>query len=84
MFVAVRFMCDVDDANSLAHILSGAMPVITGEKQVNGRFETGQSGNPAGRPKGTRSRATILAEKLMLADEEEIVASLYRPLRAAI
>ena len=34
---------------------------------MNGRFEAGQSGNPAGRPKGTRSRATILAEKLMLA-----------------
>jgi hypothetical protein len=54
------------------------MPVITGEKHVNGRFEIGQSGNPAGRPKGTRSRATILAEKLMLADEEEIVASVIQ------
>ena len=45
---------------------------------MNGRFESGQSGNPAGRPKGTRSRATILAEKLMLADEEEIVASVIQ------
>jgi hypothetical protein len=45
---------------------------------VTGRFEAGQSGNPAGRPKGTRSRATILAEKLMLADEEEIVASVIK------
>lgn len=29
-----------------------------GQKQVKGRFKPGQSGNPAGKPKGTRHRAT--------------------------
>jgi Family of unknown function (DUF5681) len=54
------------------------MTEIAGEKQANGRFQPGQSGNPAGTAKGTRARATILAEKLMLADEQEIVASVIQ------
>src|SRR5690349_10827300 len=58
------------------------MTEIAGEKQTNGRFQPGQSGNPAGKPKGTRARATILAEKLMLADEEEIVASVIQAAKA--
>jgi hypothetical protein len=36
-------------------------------------FKPGQSGNPRGRPKGARNKLTILAEKL-LADEAEEVA----------
>src|SRR2546429_7242885 len=35
------------------------------------QFEPGQSGNPAGRPRGARNRATVLAEKLMQDDIEE-------------
>jgi hypothetical protein len=31
----------------------------------NGRFAPGQSGNPAGRPKGARNRATLVAEALV-------------------
>jgi hypothetical protein len=54
------------------------MTEIAGEKQTSGRFQPGQSGNPAGKPKGTRARATILAEKLMLADEEAIVESVIQ------
>jgi hypothetical protein len=54
------------------------MTEIAGEKQTNGRFQPGQSGNPAGKPTGTRARSTILAEKLMLGDEREIVASVIK------
>ncbi|PNE09908.1 MAG: hypothetical protein CR217_17360 [Beijerinckiaceae bacterium] len=37
------------------------------------RFQKGQSGNPAGKPKGARHKATILAERLMQDDVEMIV-----------
>jgi hypothetical protein len=44
------------------------------EKKQHGRpFQKGQSGNPGGKAKGTRHRVTILAEKLMQDDAEEIV-----------
>ena len=33
-------------------------PEKTGGKQGDGRFKSGQSGNPAGKPKGTRHHAT--------------------------
>ena len=36
----------------------------TGQKQGT-RRKPGQSGNPAGKPRGTRHKATILAEKLL-------------------
>lgn len=36
-------------------------------------FEKGQSGNPNGKPKGARHKTTLLAEKLMQADAEDIV-----------
>ena len=50
------------------------------EKKQPGRgpgrqFQRGKSGNPRGKPKGTRARATMMAEKLMLSDAKEIVAS---------
>jgi hypothetical protein len=54
------------------------MTANAGEKQASGRFQPGQSGNPAGKAKGTRHHATLLAEKLMLADEQEIVASVIQ------
>jgi hypothetical protein len=34
-------------------------------RQHDGRFPKGVSGNPTGRPKGTRNRATRLAESLL-------------------
>ena len=46
------------------------MPDKTEEKQ--GKFQKGKSGNPLGRPKGKRNKATILAEKLFENDAEEI------------
>lgn len=44
----------------------------TGPNQ-GGKFQRGQSGNPAGKPKGARHKTTLLAEKLMQADAEAIV-----------
>ena len=54
-------------------------PEKTGEQQnvpparASGRFEKGQSGNPAGRPKGARNRATLLAQDLLDGESEELV-----------
>lgn len=47
-------------------------PVNSGPKQDT-RFKKGRSGNPAGKPKGTRHRTTLLAESLMQAEAEGIV-----------
>ena len=38
----------------------------------DGRFRAGQSGNPAGRPKGARNRTTLLAEALREGEAEAI------------
>jgi hypothetical protein len=35
-------------------------------------FEPGQSGNPAGKPKGTRHQLTMLAEQLLEGEAEEL------------
>jgi hypothetical protein len=43
-----------------------------GQKQ-DGRFQPGQSGNPAGKRKGTRHRATMLAERLLDGDADGLV-----------
>src|SRR6516225_5231757 len=47
--------------------------VLTGSKQANpGHFRSGQSGNPAGRPKGARNRSTIAAESLLEGEAEAL------------
>src|SRR4051812_10753106 len=38
-----------------------------------GRFAPGRSGNPAGRPKGSRNRATILAETLAASEDRTLL-----------
>jgi hypothetical protein len=38
-----------------------------------GRFQPGQSGNPAGKPRGARHKTTLLAEKLMQGDAADVV-----------
>jgi hypothetical protein len=43
------------------------------KKQRGAPFRKGQSGNPSGKPKGTRNRTTVLAEKLMQDDGADIV-----------
>ena len=42
-------------------------------KQRGAPFQKGKSGNPNGKPKGTRHRITVLAEKLMQDDARDIV-----------
>ena len=43
----------------------------TGKKQGN-QFEKGQSGNPAGRPKGSRNKTTLAVQALLDGEGEEI------------
>jgi hypothetical protein len=43
------------------------------ERDPDGHWRQGHSGNPRGRPKGARHRATILAEQLMQGDAEDVV-----------
>jgi hypothetical protein len=43
----------------------------TGQKQA-GRFQKGQSGNPAGRPKGARNAATMACEALLEGQAEAL------------
>jgi Family of unknown function (DUF5681) len=42
-------------------------------KQRGAPFRKGQSGNPSGKPPGTRNKTTLLAEKLMQDDAKEVV-----------
>ena len=53
----------------------------TGSQQARGRFKPGQSGNPSGRPQGSRHKATILAEKMMSQDAEDIVKAVIAAAR---
>jgi hypothetical protein len=46
-------------------------PETTGEQQ-GGRFPKGRSGNPAGRPKGARHKATLAAEMLLDGEAEAL------------
>jgi len=41
------------------------MSESTVETQADGRFKPGESGNPAGRPKGAKNKTTLLAEEAM-------------------
>ena len=56
------------------------MPADTGEEQgtSRGRFQRGQSGNPAGRRPGARNRTCALALRLMDADAEPVILALIK------
>jgi Family of unknown function (DUF5681) len=45
----------------------------SGDKQRGRPFAKGQSGNPRGKPPGTRHAITVLAEELMAGDAEGVV-----------
>lgn len=47
----------------------------TTDRQQDGRFRPGKSGNPSGRPIGARHRSTVMVENL-LAEEADAVAVL--------
>jgi len=49
------------------------MPEKTVQKQASTRFKPGQSGNPAGRPKGARNKASVMAQRLMEGQAEAVV-----------
>jgi hypothetical protein len=49
--------------------------VKTAGKQRGRPFEKGRSGNPGGRPRGARARATVLGEKMIEGDADAIVQS---------
>ena len=56
---------------------ANAGPAGSGSKQVGsrdcrGRFAKGVSGNARGRPRGSRSRAMLIAEQLLLDDSREM------------
>jgi len=46
-------------------------PDNTGKEQGN-KFESGQSGNPSGRPKGSRNKATLAVQALIEGEAESI------------
>jgi hypothetical protein len=48
-------------------------PEKTAKKQAATRFKPGKSGNPSGRPKGARNKASALAQKLMEGQTEAVV-----------
>lgn len=47
-------------------------PENAGQKQAAGRFQKGQSGNPQGKPPGTRHRATRAAMALLEGESEAL------------
>ena len=53
------------------------MPTITNERKKRktraGQFPKGSSGNPAGRPPGSRNRSTLLMEELLEGEGEQLV-----------
>ena len=45
----------------------------TAKKQRGKQFKKGKSGNPAGRPEGSRNKATILAQDLLDGQAEALM-----------
>jgi hypothetical protein len=58
------------------------MTVKTAGKQRGKPFKGGQSGNPAGRPKGARTRATAFGEAILQKDADDIVRAVVDAAKA--
>ena len=52
--------------------------MLAAERTATGRFAPGRSGNPAGRPPGSRNRSTLALEDALAAHTEELVDLLLR------
>jgi len=52
------------------------MPNKSKNRTKNGTFKKGTSGNPSGRPAGSRNRATLLAEQLLEGESEPLTRKL--------
>ena len=50
----------------------------TGGKQGRGRWRKGQSGNPRGRPAGSRNKATLAAEALLAGEAAKLTRKCIR------
>jgi hypothetical protein len=57
-------------------------PAKTGSKQSSNHWKPGQSGNPKGRPKGSKHKATLAAMALMEGDLEIITGKLIEKAKA--
>jgi hypothetical protein len=51
-------------------------------RKADGTFASGNRANPSGKPKGTRHRATMMAEKLLSADAVAIIKKLVAAAKA--
>ena len=54
------------------------MPENAGQMQVTGKFQKGRSGNPKGKVKGTKNKATLVAEVLLNGELENICRRLIQ------
>src|SRR4051794_35064590 len=72
---AVIFLLPVDPLDGEAEAMAANAATNQREGSRGRPFQRGQSGNPAGKRKGTRHRVTVLAERLMADDTEAIVLS---------
>ena len=57
-------------------------PENAGGKQGDTRWKAGQSGNPAGKAKGTKHRLTLMAEALMLREAQAVVKAIIAAAKA--
>lgn len=57
-------------------------PPSNAGRNPDGRFALGARGNPSGKPKGTRHRATMMAEKLIDKDAAAIIKKLITKAKA--
>ncbi len=58
------------------------MPEITGRKQGANHFRPGRSGNPSGRPRGTRHRVLLALDAIGAEGAEDIVRSVVAAARS--
>ena len=58
------------------------MPENTGRIQAKGQFPKGKSGNPRGKPKGTRHRSSLIAEQLFAGEIQNICKTVIEEAKA--